>query len=42
MKSLVTASAMLNGCALTEHWESSTDDGATWATVFDGSYQPGK
>ena len=25
-----------------QHWESSTDDGATWATVFDGIYQPRK
>lgn len=22
-----------------QHWESSTDDGATWATVFDGNYR---
>jgi hypothetical protein len=25
-----------------QHWESSTDDGATWATVFDGIYRPTK
>ncbi len=30
----------LNGCALTEHRESSTDDGATWMTLFDGCYLP--
>jgi hypothetical protein len=25
-----------------QHWEFSTDDGTTWATVFDGIYQPRK
>jgi len=23
-----------------QHWQSSADDGATWATVFDGHYRP--
>lgn len=25
-----------------QHWESSTDDGKTWTTAFDGSYRPRK
>jgi hypothetical protein len=27
-----------DGC-VRQHWEQSTDDGATWATVFDGTYR---
>jgi tetratricopeptide (TPR) repeat protein len=30
----------LDGGGLRQHWESTTDGGRTWATVFDGYYRP--
>lgn len=30
----------LDGGRVRQHWESSTDDGKTWTTVFDGTYTP--
>lgn len=30
----------LDGGAVRQHWEISTDGGATWSTSFDGRYQP--
>ena len=30
----------LDGGGLRQHWESTTDGGKTWATVFDGNYRP--
>lgn len=30
----------LDGGSVRQHWQASTDDGASWTTVFDGHYEP--
>jgi len=35
----ITWTPSLDGSEVRQHWEVSSDDGATWQTAFDGHYR---